>query len=44
MFVEGLDMIRMTLSDAEAIDAFEARHYADHPWMKIDLPKQQRAA
>jgi 3-isopropylmalate/(R)-2-methylmalate dehydratase small subunit len=43
MFVEGLDMIRMTLSDAEAIDAFEARHYADHPWMKIDLPKQQRA-
>ncbi|SAL78138.1 3-isopropylmalate dehydratase, small subunit [Caballeronia terrestris] len=44
MFIEGLDMIGMTLSDAKAIDAFEARHYADHPWMKIDLPKQQRTA
>jgi 3-isopropylmalate/(R)-2-methylmalate dehydratase small subunit len=44
MFVEGLDMIGMTLSDADAIAAFESRHYADHPWMKIDLPKQQRAA
>jgi 3-isopropylmalate/(R)-2-methylmalate dehydratase small subunit len=44
MFVEGLDMIEMTLSDADAIGAYEARHYADHPWMKIDLPKQQRAA
>lgn len=44
MFIEGLDMIGMTLSDAKAIDGFEARHYADHPWMKIDLPKQQRAA
>ena len=44
MFVEGLDMIEMTLSDADAIGAYEARHYADHPWMEIDLPKQQRAA
>lgn len=44
MFVEGLDMIEMTLSDADAIGTYEARHYADHPWMKIDLPKQQRAA
>jgi 3-isopropylmalate/(R)-2-methylmalate dehydratase small subunit len=44
MFIEGLDMIGMTLSDGDAIDAFEARHHADHPWMKIDLPKQRRAA
>jgi 3-isopropylmalate/(R)-2-methylmalate dehydratase small subunit len=44
MFVEGLDTIGMTLSDGDAISAFEARHYAEHPWMKIDLPKQQRAA
>ncbi|MBY8604660.1 3-isopropylmalate dehydratase small subunit [Burkholderia arboris] len=43
MFVEGLDMIRMTLADGDAIDAFEARHHAAHPWMKIDLPKQQHA-
>ncbi|RXV65492.1 3-isopropylmalate dehydratase small subunit [Burkholderia stabilis] len=43
MFVEGLDMIGMTLADSNAIDAFEARHYAAHRWMKIDLPKQQRA-
>ncbi|RDU97698.1 3-isopropylmalate dehydratase small subunit [Trinickia dinghuensis] len=43
MFVEGLDMIGMTLADADAIGAFEGRHYADHPWMKIDLPEQQKA-
>ncbi|MBZ5788592.1 3-isopropylmalate dehydratase small subunit [Burkholderia contaminans] len=42
MFVEGLDMIGMTLADRTAIDAFEARHHQAHPWMKIDLPKQQR--
>ncbi|GAB3627411.1 3-isopropylmalate dehydratase small subunit [Pandoraea terrae] len=44
MFIEGLDMIGMTLGDSDAISAFENHHYADHPWMKIDLPKQQRAA
>ncbi|WP_176041084.1 3-isopropylmalate dehydratase small subunit [Burkholderia stabilis] len=44
MFVEGLDMIGMTLADSDAIVAFEARHEAEYPWMKIDLPKQQRAA
>jgi 3-isopropylmalate/(R)-2-methylmalate dehydratase small subunit len=44
MFVEGLDMIGMTLSDCGAIDAFEAKHYTENPWMKIDLPRQQRAA
>ncbi|NHV28787.1 3-isopropylmalate dehydratase small subunit [Burkholderia sp. D-99] len=42
MFVEGLDMIGMTLADRTAIDGFEARHYKAHPWMRIDLPKQQR--
>jgi 3-isopropylmalate/(R)-2-methylmalate dehydratase small subunit len=44
MFVEGLDMIGMTLADAQAIGAFESRHHDAHPWMKIDLPKQQRIA
>jgi 3-isopropylmalate/(R)-2-methylmalate dehydratase small subunit len=44
MFIEGLDMIGMTLSDSDAIGAFESKHYAAHPWMKIDLPKQQKAA
>ncbi|WAL81934.1 3-isopropylmalate dehydratase small subunit [Pandoraea sp. XJJ-1] len=44
MFVEGLDMIGMTLRERDMIAAFEARHDADNPWMKIDLPKQQRAA
>jgi 3-isopropylmalate/(R)-2-methylmalate dehydratase small subunit len=44
MFVEGLDMIGMTLSDRAAIDTFEAKHYAENPWMKIDLPGQQRPA
>lgn len=44
MLIEGLDMIGMTLSDSDAISAFESKHYAAHPWMKIDLPKQQKAA
>lgn len=38
MFIEGLDMIGMTLADSDAIRAFEAKHEALHPWMKIDLP------
>lgn len=42
MFIEGLDMIGMTLADSDAIRAFEARHEAAHPWMKIDLPKLRR--
>lgn len=44
MFMEGLDMIGMTLRDSDAIAAFEARHRDDSPWMQIDLPKQQRMA
>ena len=44
MFMEGLDMIGMTLRDSDAIAAFEARHRIDAPWMQIDLPKQQRTA
>lgn len=43
MFTEGLDMIRMTLADAGAIDAFEQGHRARNPWMQIDLPRQQAA-
>jgi 3-isopropylmalate/(R)-2-methylmalate dehydratase small subunit len=42
MFIEGLDMIGMTLADSDAIRAFEAKHEAAHPWMKIDLPKQRK--
>jgi 3-isopropylmalate/(R)-2-methylmalate dehydratase small subunit len=43
MFVEGLDMIGMTLTHVDAINAFEASHHAEKPWMKIDLPGQKRA-
>jgi 3-isopropylmalate/(R)-2-methylmalate dehydratase small subunit len=42
MLMEGLDTIRMTLREADAIDAFEARHWAAQPWCRIDLPAQQR--
>jgi 3-isopropylmalate/(R)-2-methylmalate dehydratase small subunit len=42
MFIEGLDMIGMTLAESDAIRAFEAKHEAAHPWMKIDLPKQRK--
>ncbi|AKC71838.1 3-isopropylmalate dehydratase small subunit [Pandoraea oxalativorans] len=44
MFVEGLDMIGMTLKDSDAIATFEARHRTEFPWMQIDLPRQQRTA
>ncbi|SAK90013.1 3-isopropylmalate dehydratase, small subunit [Caballeronia hypogeia] len=43
MFIEDLDMIGMTLADSDAIRAFEARHEAAHPWMRIDLPKLRKA-
>ncbi|KXU85397.1 3-isopropylmalate dehydratase [Paraburkholderia monticola] len=42
MLLEGLDTIGMTLRDAAAIDAFEARHWAAQPWCRIDLPAQQK--
>ncbi|MDR5745129.1 3-isopropylmalate dehydratase small subunit [Caballeronia sp. LZ029] len=42
MFIEGLDMIGITLADSDAIRAFEAKHEAAHPWMKIDLPKLRK--
>ncbi|WP_321926567.1 3-isopropylmalate dehydratase small subunit [Paraburkholderia guartelaensis] len=42
MLVEGLDMIGMTLRQQEAIDAFEAKHWAAQPWSRIDLPAQQQ--
>jgi 3-isopropylmalate/(R)-2-methylmalate dehydratase small subunit len=44
MLVERLDMIGMTLREAAAIDAFEARHWAAQPWCRIDLPAQQKGA
>jgi 3-isopropylmalate/(R)-2-methylmalate dehydratase small subunit len=44
MLLEGLDMVRMTLQQHQAIDAFEQRHWAANPWARIDLPAQQAAA
>ncbi|WP_206958156.1 3-isopropylmalate dehydratase small subunit [Trinickia acidisoli] len=44
MLMEGLDTIGMTLRDADAIDDFEARHWATQPWCRIDLPAQQTRA
>jgi len=41
MFIEGLDMIGMTLGNSDAISAFEKGHRVDRPWMQIDLPGQQ---
>ncbi|PLZ01465.1 3-isopropylmalate dehydratase small subunit [Burkholderia sp. WAC0059] len=41
MLLEGLDTIGLTLRQAGAIDAFEARHWAAQPWCRIDLPAQQ---
>ncbi|HEX2518929.1 MAG TPA: 3-isopropylmalate dehydratase small subunit [Castellaniella sp.] len=31
--LQGLDEIGQTLTHADAIRAFEARHFADHPWL-----------
>jgi 3-isopropylmalate/(R)-2-methylmalate dehydratase small subunit len=42
MLVEGLDMIRMTLRDADQIAAYEAQHARARPWCRIDLPAQQQ--
>jgi 3-isopropylmalate/(R)-2-methylmalate dehydratase small subunit len=41
MLLEGLDMIGMTLRQADAIDAFETGHWEAQPWARIDLPAQQ---
>ncbi|WP_322052873.1 3-isopropylmalate dehydratase small subunit [Paraburkholderia bannensis] len=41
MLVEGLDMVSMTLRDADKIAAFEAEHARARPWCGIDLPAQQ---
>jgi 3-isopropylmalate/(R)-2-methylmalate dehydratase small subunit len=42
MFMDGLDMVRMTMRQSDDIDAFEKRHWAANPWARIDLPAQQR--
>ncbi|WP_321846876.1 3-isopropylmalate dehydratase small subunit [Paraburkholderia bannensis] len=42
MLVEGLDMVSMTLRDAEKIAAFEVEHARARPWCGIDLPAQQQ--
>jgi len=44
MLLEGLDMVRMTLQQADDIEAFEASHWAAFPWARIDLPEQQARA
>ncbi|WP_027819195.1 3-isopropylmalate dehydratase small subunit [Paraburkholderia bannensis] len=41
MLVEGLDMVSMTLRDADRIAAFEVEHARARPWCGIDLPAQQ---
>jgi 3-isopropylmalate/(R)-2-methylmalate dehydratase small subunit len=43
MFLDGLDMVQMTLRQSDQIDAFEQRHWAANPWARIDLPAQQRS-
>jgi len=43
MFMDGLDMVQMTLQQSDQIDAFEQRHWAANPWARIDLPAQQRS-
>lgn len=39
MVIDGVDTIDLTLAMAEAIDAFEQRHRAAHPWALIDAPR-----
>jgi 3-isopropylmalate/(R)-2-methylmalate dehydratase small subunit len=34
MFIQGLDMLGVTLAHKHAIDAFAAQHWAQHPWLK----------
>ncbi|MEP6722730.1 MAG: 3-isopropylmalate dehydratase small subunit [Variovorax sp.] len=34
MFLEGLDVIGLSLTYRDQIDAFAERHWAQHPWMK----------
>ena len=38
MILEGLDTIGMTLEHRAAIEQFEARHFADAPWMRVLAP------
>jgi 3-isopropylmalate/(R)-2-methylmalate dehydratase small subunit len=39
MILEGLDMVGMTLEQRPAIEQFEARHFADAPWMRVLAPQ-----
>ena len=39
MILEGLDMIAMTLEHRPAIEQFEARHFAEAPWMRVLEPQ-----
>lgn len=44
MLLEGLDVIAMTLREAEAIEAFEQRHWTSSPWCRVDLARQRESA
>ncbi len=44
MVIEGVDTIDLTLAMADAIDAFERRHRAAHPWALIDVPGEAATA
>ncbi|MBR8303121.1 3-isopropylmalate dehydratase small subunit [Burkholderia dolosa] len=35
MVIEGMDTVDLTLDAVAAIDAFEARHFARHPWAQV---------
>jgi 3-isopropylmalate/(R)-2-methylmalate dehydratase small subunit len=35
MVIEGMDTVDMTLSSLAAIEAFEQRHFARHPWAQV---------
>jgi 3-isopropylmalate/(R)-2-methylmalate dehydratase small subunit len=39
MILEGVDMVAMTLEHKSAIEQFEARHFADAPWMRVSEPQ-----
>jgi 3-isopropylmalate/(R)-2-methylmalate dehydratase small subunit len=35
MVIEGLDTVDLTLDSLAAIEAFEAKHFARHPWSRV---------
>jgi 3-isopropylmalate/(R)-2-methylmalate dehydratase small subunit len=43
MFLEGMDVIGLTLSDRAAIDEFARRHWAAQPWLQDVAGKMKGA-